>query len=211
YFPSQFLGWEISRKFMLSAFSDASSLEANKDKPRSAYKQTQEAIVKSLRETRKHLENPDGPLIVIAQSLGGQVISNYIWDAQNKRNGVWKKGDPDYLNPSADEEKFLAMETVRTLFTTGCNIPVFIAGSKHRLPFKKSKMHQQFKWENYYDRDDILGWPLQPLSQEYSQLVKDIEIDSGSFLERFTPGSHTEYWTDRDFVEPLIKEIGQLL
>lgn len=208
--PSRKLRWNELRKFMLFGFADASSLEHKKTDENSVYKQTQKVIVESLRKVHQSLENQDFPLIVIAQSLGGQVISNYIWDAQ-AGNGVWNKNSQDYINPSDNERDFLILKTMRYLLTTGCNIPLFVAGFDKIVPFDKSKMHPEFQWKNYYDRDDVLGWPLQPLSDEYDQLVEDIEIDSGKLLSSRTPLSHTHYWTDSDFTEPLIQLIKTLI
>jgi hypothetical protein len=210
FMPPKKLRWTDLRKFMLYGFADASSLEHKDAADNSVYKQTQKIIVDSLRRTKNQLESQDSPLIVIAQSLGGQVISNYIWDAQNDL-GVWKAGTQDYINPSDEEKDFLSLKTMRFLLTTGCNIPLFVAGFDKILPFDKSKLHSQFQWRNYYDRDDVLGWPLQPLSDEYNHLVEDIEIDSGDFFSSMTPFSHTHYWTDRDFFNPLIETIKTLI
>lgn len=210
FFPPNKLRWSELRKFMIYGFSDASSLEHRNTDNNSVYKQTQKIIVDSLRKARKNLENQESPLIVIAQSLGGQVISNYIWDSQMAK-GVWDLDSPDYINPSIEEKDFISLKTMRFLLTTGCNIPLFVAGFDKIVPFDKSKLHSQFEWKNYYDRDDVLGWPLQPLSDEYNQLVEDIEINSGNFLLSQTPFSHNEYWTDPDFSKPLINEIKRLL
>jgi len=210
FLPPNKLRWSQLRKFMLYGFADASSLEHNSTYDNSVYKKTQKIIVESLRRARQFLENKDSPLIVIAQSLGGQIISNYIWDSQMAK-GIWEVDNTDYINPSLEEKDFISLKTMRFLFTTGCNIPLFVAGFDKIIPFDKSKLHPQFEWKNYYDRDDPLGWPLQPLSDEYNQLVKDIEIDSGNFLLNQTPFSHNEYWTDTDFCKPLINEIKKLL
>ncbi len=210
FLPPNKLRWSQLRKFMLYGFADASSLEHNSTYDNSVYKKTQKIIVESLRRARQFLENKESPLIVIAQSLGGQIISNYIWDSQMAK-GIWEVNNTDYINPSLEEKDFISLKTMRFLFTTGCNIPLFVAGFDKIIPFDKSKLHPQFEWKNYYDRDDPLGWPLQPLSDEYNQLVKDIEIDSGNFLLNQTPFSHNEYWTDTDFCKPLINEIKKLL
>jgi hypothetical protein len=208
--PSKKLRWAELRKFMLFGFADASSLEHKHEYDNSIYKKTQKIIVESLRKVKDSLEDQDSPLIVIAHSLGGQVISNYIYDCQTAQ-GVWKVDSKDYLNPTLDEKDFLSLKSMRFLFTIGCNIPLFVAGFDRILPFNRLDMHAEFKWKNYYDRDDILGWPLQPLSNEYSQLVEDIEIDAGNFTSSWTPFSHNQYWTDSDFTKPLIQEIRTLL
>jgi hypothetical protein len=208
--PPKKLRWVDLRKFMLFGFADATSLEHDNENDNSVYKQTQKIIVESLRKTIINLDNQNSPLILIAQSLGGQVISNYIYDSQVGK-GIWKEGTIDYLNPGSDEEDFLKLKTLRCLCTTGCNIPLFVGGFDEIKPFDKSKMHNEFQWKNYYDRDDALGWPLKPLSDEYSQLVEDIEIDSGDFSSSWNPLSHTYYWTDSDFNKPLMQEIRNLI
>lgn len=211
FMPSKKLRWKELRKFMLFGFADASSLEHKHTDNNSVYKQAQKIIVDSLRRARSHLGHKDSPVIIIAQSLGGQVISNYIWDVQNSL-GVWDENSPDYIAPNSEEKSFLSLETMRLLFTTGCNIPLFVAGFDKIIPFQKEgQLHPDFKWKNFYDRDDVLGWPLQPLSLEYNQLVEDIEIDSGNTFERMTPFSHSRYWTDPDFYKPLMDEIRKLL
>ncbi|QUY46153.1 hypothetical protein [Acaryochloris marina] len=205
------LRWSLLRKFMLFGLADASSLEHKADADNSVYKQTQKIIAESLRKTKSQLIDKDRPVIVIAQSLGGQVISNYIWDSQTGGNGIWKNGTPDSLNPSADEKEFLQLKTMRSLYTTGCNIPLFVAGFDKISAFNGAVMHPQFQWKNYYDRDDVLGWPLQPLSNDYDKLVKDIEINAGNIVSAFTPFSHNEYWSDPDFTKPLSQEIVGIL
>ena len=35
-------------------------------------------------------------------------------------------------------------------------------------------------WHIYYDEDNVLGWPLKPLSDEYRNRVKDHEMNAGS-------------------------------
>lgn len=200
----------LLRRFMLYGFSDASSLEHKADEKNSVYKQTQKKIAKSLDDALTHLVDPKTPVIVIAQSLGGQVISNYIWDAQQNKS-IFDPQSPDFSGAADNVKKFLSLETMRYLFTTGCNIPLFVAGFNKIESIDKSKMHPDFQWLNYYDRDDVLGWPLQPLSDQYDQLVKDIEINAGNPFIGFTPFSHNNYWSDRDFIKPLITNIMSII
>jgi hypothetical protein len=55
------------------------------------------------------------------------------------------------------------------------------------------------KWLNFYDPDDILGYPLKGINARYAKVVTDdIAIDTGTIL-----GAHTDYWTDNDFTSPV--------
>ena len=72
------LDWKGLRQFMLFAFADAATLEHKPNKPGSVYHKVQNKIVEALQKTRVELGNQDKDIILVAQSLGGQVISNYI-------------------------------------------------------------------------------------------------------------------------------------
>lgn len=208
---SERLSWKKLRQFMLFGFADAATLEHKPDKPGSVYHETQLEIVKALKKTRIALGNQDRDIIIVAQSLGCQVMNNYIWDFQNPAGaGIWKPDNLDFPDFTPDEKDFLYLKTLRYLLTTGCNIPLFVAGFNPIIAIEQP--NEKFQWHNYYDKDDVLGWPLKPLSDSYNNVVnQDIEINSGGLLERWNPASHTGYWTDRDFIEPLCDIIKSLL
>ncbi len=201
------------RKFLLFGFSDAAGLERNTTLDGSPYHQAQQQILDTLERSASKLGSYKKPVIFIAHSLGCHVLSNYIWDAQSSsaRQGVWKNSTAG----QSAADKFRRLKTLRGLFTTGCNIPIFLAGfpRENIQPVKTSSGGYNFKWRNYYDQDDVLGWPLQPLSPAYRQAIyRDEEINAdGGFLGKITRGwnplSHNGYWTDRDFLKPLAAEI----
>jgi hypothetical protein len=129
--------------------------------------------------------------------------------------GIWRNIDAfsrQIINsdrPLTSEEKsFLSGNTIVGLATTGCNIPIFVAAHKRMTIIPIDRPTPKFKWLNFYDPDDVLGWPLQPLSDEYAALVKDHKINAGrgllKWLTSWTPMAHTAYWEDDDVVEPLI-------
>jgi hypothetical protein len=186
------------RKFFLYFFSDAATSEIRPDEESSTYKRIQKTILRELNALRVELGDQDLPVVIIAHSLGCQIISNYIWDAQ-KGIGIWKNQKPT---------PFQALATTRLMITSGCNIPLFVSGLGKIEAIKKP--NSQFEWHNFYDRDDILGWPLKPLSQgfpnAYAQVVtEDREINTG-----WTPFSHSDYWEDSNFIKPAAQLIREL-
>ena len=201
------------RKFLLFGFSDAAGLERNADEDGSPYQQAQQKVLETLDSCANELASHTKPVVFIAHSLGCHVLSNYLWDAQaaNARQGIWK-GVPAAQN---NVEKFRRLRTLRVLFTSGCNIPIFLAGFPREeiKPVKTTTGGYNFKWHNYYDQDDVLGWPLQPMSPAYREAVyRDREINAdGGFFGKFTRGwnplSHNGYWADKDFLKPLTAEI----
>ena len=206
----QHIDWKKLRKFMLYGICDAASLESQKVGQDSPYYIAQQRILQAFRDVYRGLEGDDRKLIIVAQSLGGQVLSNYLWDASRTSpppHGVWS-GPLEFA--SAGEEDFCRGKSIARLNTTGCNIPIFVAG-RNRSDIKPiPRPNSYFEWHNFYDEDDVLGWPLRALSDDYAALVKaDHQINSGGLLTGFNPLSHSNYWDDKDFLRPLLDQIRQ--
>lgn len=72
------------------------------------------------------------------------------------------------------------------------------------------KPHPDFSWDNYYDADDVLGWPLAQLGPDYAA-VNDREVNAGSLISSWNPASHGAYWSDKDVVEPPAKTLEELI
>jgi hypothetical protein len=201
--------WQGLRKFLMYNFSDAASLDYHKENVNSAYRRAQSRISNALRKVYEKCGRRDVPVVILAYSLGCHVISNYIWDAQQPAPdaGVWTKDTP--LKDEA-ESNFLQLHSLDHLITIGCNIPVFVAGYKRIKPFRKP--NRTFKWLNLYDQDDILGWPLAPLSPDYRKLVKDVPINANEnvsdlLLKSWNPYSHEDYFGD----SAVVRSVGDAI
>lgn len=206
------LDWLKVRRLFLYGFSDAAGYERKPDKSGSAYEQVQTKIRAKLKFICDSFSNL--PIVLVAQSLGGHVISNYIWDAQQTiaSCGVWS--NKELIEVSQQEEDFLRLRTLRLLYTTGCNIPIFLGSlPKADIVAVDAKgSGYNFDWKNYYDEDDPLGWPLKQLSDTYKNAVLvDKRVNVGGLLSSWNPASHTRYWTDRDVLKPLADDIRALL
>ena len=198
------------RKFLLYGISDAAGLEYSRTIPGGVYDISQQRIFDVMGKAFQALGEQLAPVVMVAQSLGGQVISNYIWDA-HKESVLWGVWRHQHAGLPPDDKKFRRFETLRTLFTTGCNIPLFVGGLPRRKIKPIAKPNDEFEWKNYFDEDDVLGWPLQPLSKKYGELVEDVAINAGGFFTSWNPLSHTGYWTDKDFLRPLTAHLKALL
>ena len=208
------LDGKFLRKFLLYAISDAAGLEYSRTMPDSVYEIAQRRIFDVMGEAYQALGEQPAPVVMVAQSLGGQVISNYIWDAHKEPGpvtwGVWRHAHADLTE---EDKEFRRFGSLRTLFTTGCNIPIFVGGLPPDEIVPITPPNASFEWKNYFDEDDVLGWPLQPLnlSGGYSTLVEDVAINAGGFFTSWNPLSHLGYWTDGDFLRPLTAHLRQLL
>lgn len=200
--------WEKLRKFVLYGFCDAASLESQKEGEDSPYFIAQSRILEAFRDLYQDLGH-DAPVVAVTQSLGAQVLSNYLWDAWPARqtaNGVWSVAQ-NFDSP--EEESFCRGRTINRLYTTGCNIPIFVAGRDPNQIFPIERPNDSFQWHNYYDEDDVLGWPLRDLNDDYRELVRDHKINSG-LVSGFTPLSHVNYWSDGEFLKPLARHLRRL-
>lgn len=218
--------YERLRKFLLFGFADAAGLENRKEDPGSVYELAQIAIAKTLLDI--YSGNGAGtPLILLSHSLGCQVLSSYIYDAQKARSGmpvaagVWR--DIDHWSRTLQgraltepEKHFLACGTALGWITTGCNIPIFVAAHKEMTIIPIAAPRPSFKWLNLYDPDDVLGWPLQPLSEGYRMLVEDRAINAGHgvidwLVKSWNPLSHSSYWQDEQVIAELASMLTQLM
>jgi hypothetical protein len=205
------------RRFLLFGIGDAAGLENRKELDGSVYELAQGAIARQLLDAYR--QAPDAAVVFLAQSLGGQVLSSYLYDAQKAFGGgrvvagIWKDiGDWSRRTFGRDldagERRFLAGGTCTAIVTTGCNIPIFVAAHR-QLDIKPiERPTPGFAWINLYDPDDALGWPLQPLSPGYAALVEDRAINAGHgvvdfIVKSWNPWSHTAYWGDAKVLDAL--------
>jgi hypothetical protein len=214
------------RKFLLFGFADAAGLENRKEDAGSVYELAQIEIAKTLLDLY-NANGADTPVIMLAHSLGCQVLSSYIYDAQKARSGlpvaagVWR--DIDHWARtlrgralSEAEKHFLACGTALGWITTGCNIPIFVAAHKEMTIIPIAAPRPSFKWLNIYAPDDALGWPLRPLSEGYRVLVEDRAINAGHgvldwIVKSWNPLSHSCYWQDDEVIGELASMLGQLM
>ena len=88
---------------------------------------------------------------------------NYIYDAQQENK-----------NGTGAATPIQRMETVAKFITFGCNIPVFVfaypESDVRPIAYPGSKLPTRLKmkpwWYNYFDRDDVLGFPLRDVSPD---------------------------------------------
>lgn len=66
------------------------------------------------------------------------------------------------------------------------------------------------EWINFYDADDVIGFPLRSLNAAYLKVVKkDVPVNTGSFLISWTPLLHLEYWTDDGVLGPIARSLAR--
>ena len=198
----------IIRKSLLCSFGDATSLEHSLHKDKETYLAVQKEIQDKLAAVLEDFQNDGGkPIVIIAQSLGCQVISNYIWDAKNYINIFEDTGSTNLVSKDDGRQNFMKLKSLKCLITTGCNIPIFVSGIKER---EFEKPNEEFEWFNFYGPDDALGWPSKQLGKSY-RFVKDRPINAGRSLTSWNIFSHIKYWSDEDVIKPLADLVKKYL
>ncbi len=195
------------RRFTITALSDAVAYQKVGDNAKAPYHRIHARIREKMGELySQQLGGAACPLVVMAHSLGGHIISSYIWDMQQ--------------HGAAGLSEFEQFKTHAGFITFGCNIPLFtFAYDKNDIfPIKfpgellSDSTRAKSKWLNYYDKDDVLAYPLKPINDAYSKVVdNDIAINSGGIFVNWNPMSHNAYWTDNSLTKPVTKYLVSLL
>ena len=214
------IDWIALRRFLLFGFSDAAGLLRKANEVGSPYEKVQEIVLNTL-DRAYDVVGPQAKVVLIGHSLGCEVISNFIWDAQlkNPKQGTWRYGGFEDSPPGSDLDKFRRLKNLKYLYFTACNIPIFVAGipqNKIKSITSSSKGYS-FKWKNFFDPDDPLCWPLKNLNvknEKHSyklEVNEDNAINSGGLIRSWNPLSHTTYWSDNDVLAPLANDIESLM
>ena len=171
------LRWNSLHKFMLYGFSDAASIEHSLRKDSVLYIDVHRKIATAFDNAYGALGNQAKPVFVVAQSLGAQEVSNYLWDAKKNLRFFSDQGPGD-----EDMRKFRRLSTCKQFITTGCNIPLFKAGLPYPMNFDRP--NTDFTWHNYFDADDVLGYPIKKMAPSFDvEWVKDHKVSVGGFSQ----------------------------
>ncbi len=204
------LNFNKLRKFMISYFGDAVAYAGTPNKSNGMYHKIHENLQETIQKLRVDLGGADKPLIIIAHSFGSVIASDYIWDRQqlDKDNSIDLMADNDF-------EK---MRTLSGFFTFGSNIPLFTLGYHPLQAIQFPPTHlpenhkKKAKWYNFYDVDDVLGFPLKSLSDSYNEMVSDdVQVNVGNWLESWNPLCHFGYWKDEDCLNAIADFIADLM
>ncbi|MFL5562750.1 MAG: alpha/beta fold hydrolase [Gemmatimonadaceae bacterium] len=197
------LRYDSARRFIISSFGDALAYQREPSQATDVYRTIHARIREHLAALREEMGG-DKPIVVLAHSLGSVIISNYTWDEQKA--------------PTPGTTATQRMETLAGLVTFGSNIPLFtlclddVVAIRFPVPAVSGAIRDASRWLNFFDADDVLGYPLRPLSPSYRDAVSaDLQINVGSILRSWNPLSHDEYWTDNDFTGPVASLIREVL
>lgn len=158
---------------------------------------------------REERAGKDAPLCIIAHSLGSVIASNYIYDLQTKKAQI-EIGDTPLERG----------ETLTCFYTLATQIPFWslrYPNFDQPIQVPSPTLNQYYsdltgEWINFYNQNDVLGYPLRSLNDAYAKAVtEDKEINNGGLLESWNPLSHCSYWTNEDVVNTVAMGLFNIL
>ncbi|RLA02780.1 MAG: hypothetical protein DRQ47_06345 [Gammaproteobacteria bacterium] len=162
--------------------------------------------------THRRVDAENTPLVILAHSFGSIVMSDYIYDIQ-KQQAELADGKIDGISNLEQFRTLAGLITFGTpmaLFSlqedTGFDKAINVVGAE--LP---DGIKERVKWDNYYDKDDIIAYPLKGINDTYGEAINgDYEINVGSAATSWNPACHNGYWEDKDFYKPVAKYLAEL-
>lgn len=204
------------RQFMVNFAADAIAYQpAPKD--RDAYDRIHARVAASLNDLAG-TAGPSAPLCLIAHSLGTVIASNFIYDLEKNAR---KKLISRKVRNEMDDTPLERGETLTSLYTFGSPIALWSLryadfGRPIAVPSPKLAGHHPAvapvaEWINFYDEDDVIGYPLRTLNDAYKAAVKeDIQVNAGGWLSSWSPLSHNGYWADNDVTKPIAEGLAKV-
>jgi hypothetical protein len=185
------------RENMIRVFADAVAYQKSPSQ-KNFYKKIHDKIDEKLNELTLETGSGESPLCVIAHSLGTVITSDHFYDLQQGK----RKAD-QLENPLVNGD------TLTLFYTMGSPIALWsISYDEFDRPIEvpARRMKERYpnigKWVNFYDKDDIIGYPLEPLYG--SEFVKDHQVNVGGLLSSWNPLSHNHYWKDQEVIQSIV-------
>lgn len=203
---------KLTRQLIITNIGDLINYGGKPGFPHYGYDETHKKVHKTMMSLKNQLPE-NAPLLIIATSMGTEIINDYILDRQKAARE--QEDDPMGNSP------FERFETLTGLFTLGNNLPIF-AASYHvdeirpiefPSPNLSPDLGEVAVWENYYDKNDSMGYPLKPLNRYFEQqsFLKDIRINTGGPFSFWNFLSHFGYWRSRRLVKRMASYIEVVL
>lgn len=194
------------RDFIIHSLADSIGYQIT-PKHREIYDNVHQVIADTLKQLAQKAGSK-APLCIIGHSLGSVIASNYIWDLQN-----------DVMQIEVGNTPLEQGETLALYYTLGSQIALWRLrytdfGTPITIPSPKLSNHYpnlEGEWVNFYDKDDVLGFPIKAINDKYNAAVKaDIEVNAGNILTNWTPFSHNAYWTDDEVTKPIAMALAKI-
>lgn len=197
------------RNFMMNFVGDATAYQPGRSR-REIYERIHTRIASVLHELAEEA-GPEAPLCVIGHSLGTVITHNFFFDL-----GDILAEAPEQLSSLSPCE---TGQTLALFYTMGSPLALWSMRYDNYIPIPfpgalLAERYPQLKpqWINYYDKDDVLAYPIRAISRGHFQLakdglLKDVQVNVGNLFRSWNPLSHMAYWQDKDVVKPVARSL----
>ncbi len=208
--------WNDLHKFIIEFLADAVAYP-----PYYAwvYKEVHKIFATRLMELEEETVQ-DAPLCIISHSLGTIIASNFVWDIQHGNFSAYK------IEPT--EQQTLARgQTMNLFYTMGSPLGLWsllhgdsddpvenpIFGTPIAVPppnWEHRGKNMISEWVNFYERDDVISYPINNLNHKYRRVVQDREVHTSGRLglDNMLPHkAHSGYWKDSEVIKPVAKSL----
>ncbi|MBC5637725.1 chemotaxis protein [Ornithinibacillus sp. BX22] len=194
------------RRFVLEFLADAVAYQPTKMENQN-YDKVHALLAKSMQRLREKA-GEKAPLCVISHSLGTIIASNYFYDLQYKQENIGK--ETKYCTSQNAIEQ---CQTLTLFYTLGSPMAMWSLryidfGSPIAVPSPLVQLYYpnlQGEWLNFYDKDDILAFPLKGINEAYNQAVtEDVQVNVGGIFTSWNPLSHLKYDTEKEVIKPIV-------
>ncbi|MEC0184743.1 chemotaxis protein [Paenibacillus peoriae] len=147
---------------------------------------------------------PNAPLCVISHSLGTVVASNFFYDLQSGR----------VIANAGFDSALERGDTLSLFYSCGTTLPLWSLryhdfDQPIRVPSQQvSSLYPNIKggWINFFDKDDILAYPLRKVHPEYEKAVtEDRDVNVGDIRTNWNPFSHSGYFKSDEVTMAIVK------
>lgn len=194
------------RRFVLEFLADAVAYQPTKIENQN-YDKVHALLAKSMQRLREKA-GEKAPLCVISHSLGTIIASNYFYDLQYKQENIGMETKCCTSHNAIEQ-----CQTLTLFYTLGSPMAMWSLryidfGSPIAVP---SPLVQQYypnlkgEWLNFYDKDDILAFPLKGINEAYNQAVtEDVQVNAGGIFTSWNPLSHLKYDSEKEVILPIV-------
>ncbi|MEF3352872.1 chemotaxis protein [Paenibacillus sp. GYB006] len=201
------LRYKKLRRYLLYYLADAVAYQPV-DTNGHNYDAVHQSISNALHRLSQRIGNT-APLFVVSHSLGTVIASNFFYDLQ-----FISRHSPGVIDTSSPLERG---ETLTHFYSLGTTLPLWSLRYRDfskpiRIPALEGKdlyPGLEGEWVNFYDKDDILGYPLREIDPAYERAVKaDVSINVGNLLTSWNPFCHTSYMRDKKVVNHIADRLA---
>ncbi|WP_372663235.1 chemotaxis protein [Cohnella sp.] len=204
-----------ARGFMINFVGDAIAYqplpkECDPEQNKYIYADIHERFAQTLQSLAQQA-GPEAPLCLISHSLGTIITSNYLYDLQNDKSPPCIQGIIDKGNTPLERG-----ETFTHLYTMGSPIALWTLrcndfGEPISVPAPNLRGQEIGEWVNFYDKDDVIAYPIKNLSEKYAEVVKeDIEVRNPGLLSGTPLGSHGGYYRSDEVIERIVQSLAEM-